>query len=83
MREGITLISALWILWFFAFLALEFYAIGSAATGDTLTENVKAFFGTSYWFRLGILVLIVWLFFHFDGVSTLNETWTKLTARWL
>ena len=81
--KSFSLTSALWILWFFYFIALEFYAVGTAKEGDTLTENVRAFFGTSYWFRLGVLALIVWLFFHFNGIETLHETWRKLFGRWL
>lgn len=78
MTVHFTIHHAFWILWLFAFLAHEFYAVGTDARGDTLTETVKAFVATSYWFRLALQGLLVWMVFHFDAISFWKETYAKL-----
>ena len=73
-----TIHHAFWIIWLFLFLAHEFYALGTDAYGDTLTETVRTFVATSYWFRLALQGLLIWLVFHFGFVAVAKETFAKL-----
>ena len=61
--------TLLWVLWFAAFLAIEFYALGRKEKGDTLTEHIRRWMALDrpgiWQGRVVLMAFLLWLVVHF------------------